>query len=77
MKIREITEAKIQIISEDKTKDVMSVIVPFIQAGERNRNGRSTHRRGPLGQNMSWFIPDVDLELAGRLVVLLGGLDDL
>lgn len=39
-KLQELIEAKIEILSEDKTKDVMSMIVPFIQAGERNRNGR-------------------------------------
>jgi len=39
-KLQELIEAKIEILSEDKTKDVMSVIVPFIQAGERNLNGR-------------------------------------
>lgn len=40
MKIQELMEAKVKILSEDKSKDVMSVIVPFIQAGKRNQNGR-------------------------------------
>jgi hypothetical protein len=39
--LREIIEAKVKIISENKDSDVMNVSVPFIQADEKNQNGRS------------------------------------
>jgi len=41
MNIREITEAKIQILSEKKNKDgSLYVFAPWIMTGRRNRNGR-------------------------------------
>ena len=38
--LREIIESKIEILSEKKASDVMNVSVPFIQADEKNINGR-------------------------------------
>jgi hypothetical protein len=41
-KLQEIYEAKARVVSEKKSKDgtVMNIMVPFIQADERNKNGR-------------------------------------
>lgn len=41
MNIREITEAKIQVLSEKKNKDgSLNILAPWIMTGQRNRNGR-------------------------------------
>lgn len=40
-KIREIYETKVKILDENKNSNVMSVSVPFIQADEKNINGRT------------------------------------
>ena len=39
-KLQELIEAEVKILSEDKTKDVMNVMVPFIQSDIKNQNGR-------------------------------------
>ena len=39
-KLQELYEAKIKILSEDKDQNVMNIMVPFIQAGVKNQNGR-------------------------------------
>ena len=40
MRLQELIEPKIKIISENKDKNVMNVVVPFIQSDIKNQNGR-------------------------------------